>query len=117
MRIKKHQLFSILLVFQCVATPSVFAGLFGPSSFSECVEKYVTKTKSNRAALILNHTCRMEFDQKKQSSDWKEYYECVRSNLKNVEQDNAATILTRSCQEKHSKLFYIDSLGRYVPIE
>lgn len=93
------------------------AGWFGPSDFSECAEKYVKRAKSNRAAVILNYTCRMQFDQKKQSSEWKSYFDCVRDNLEDVSQDNAASLLVRACQEKHQQLFYIDKHGRYKPIE
>jgi hypothetical protein len=98
----------IATIFNCCALVSStgLAGWFGPSNYSECVEKYVKGAKSNRAAVILNYTCRMEFDQQKRSTDWKNYYDCVRGNLEDVEQDSAALFLLRSCQEKHAKLFY-----------
>lgn len=108
---------SIALLFFISSTCDCFGGWFGPSDFSGCVEKYVKPSKSHRAAVILNYTCRMQFDQKKQSAVWISYYDCVRDNLKDVEQDTAAYLLTRSCQEKHRQLFYIDQSGLYQPIE
>lgn len=107
---------AVLVCFLLIST-AAHAGWFGPSNFSGCVEKYVKRAKSNRAAIILNYTCRMQFDQNKQSADWKSYYDCVRDNLEDVEQDNAASLLVISCQEKHRQLFYIDQFGFYRPIE
>lgn len=109
------QITAIFICFSLIS-PAALAGWFGPSDFSGCVEKYVKRAKSNRAAVILNYTCRMQFDQKKQSADWISYYDCVRDNLEDVEQDNAASLLVRSCQEKHRQLFYIDQSGFYQPI-
>jgi hypothetical protein len=108
---------TIVSFFYTLMSSAAFAGWFDPSNFSECAEKYVKRAKSNRAALILNYTCRMQFDQNKQSSDWKSYYDCVRNNLEDVEQDNAASLLVRSCQERYRQLFYLDQNGFYKPIE
>lgn len=92
----------------CLMPPVANAGWFGPSNYSECVEKYVKKAKCNRAAIILAITCRMQFDENKQSSEWGKYYDCVRDNLEDVEQDQAAVVLTNSCKKKYPQLFYID---------
>lgn len=108
---------SVFLVCFFSMPSTALAAWFGPSDFSGCVEKYVKGVKSSRAAYILNSTCRMQFDQKKQSADWNSYYDCVRDNLEDVENDNAASLLLRSCQKKHRQLFYIDQVGFYQPIE
>ena len=107
---------SVIFVFLFFISPTAFAGWFSPSNYSECVEKYVKQSKSNRAAIILSRTCRQEFTDDVQSSDWKKYYSCVRGNLKDVEQDSAASVLVRSCQEKYSDLFFITDDGRYLPM-
>jgi len=90
----------VSVVFLCffLISPSAHAVWFSPSNYSECVEKYVKPSKSKRAAAILNHTCRQQFTENIQSSDWEKYYSCVRSNLKNVEIDHAASLLVRSCR-------------------
>jgi hypothetical protein len=103
----RHLKLAVMFIYSFLIPSACLAGWFGPSNFSECVEKYVKQAKSNHAALILGHTCRMQLNQNKQSSEWESYYSCVRDNLEDVEQDKAALFFVISCQEKHRHLFYI----------
>ena len=114
----RHIFKYFILNVSIILTPfCAIAGFFGPSSYSDCVEKYVKVAKCDNSVFILNRTCIMQFDENKNSPDWKVYYKCVRKNLANVDQEKSAYILTRSCQKKHSNLFYLDWRGFYVPIE
>ncbi len=107
-KFKKVQLAFVFLMM--LISNSAFAGWFYPSDYPECVDKYVSKAKSERAAIILRSTCDMEFKQNKNSDEWKEFYSCVRDKLKDIAIDRAAIIVYHSCKEKYSKLFPKDPL-------
>jgi hypothetical protein len=100
---KNRQLAIIFLMM--LISKAVFAGWFYPSDYPECVDKYVSKSKSERAAIILRNTCDKEFKQNQNSDEWKEFYSCVRDDLKDIAIDRVAIIVFHSCKEKYSKLF------------
>lgn len=66
----------LVAVFVLLLIPGmVQAGwLWGPSNYTECVAKYVAPAKCKRAAYMLNSTCIMEYEEKKDSWSWQAFY-------------------------------------------
>ena len=65
----RHIFKYFILNVSIILTPfCAIAGFFGPSSYSDCVEKYVKGAKCDNAVFILNRTCIMQFDENKNFS-------------------------------------------------
>ena len=129
----KLKILLIIFIFYFVfLLQSVGAGwLFGPSNYDECILQYIKNSNNNYAIAKIKKACRDKFyipyvpkKKKKQADpnkiDWdavfteidkreiwsKKMCSCILENMKNVDNNQAAFLIYKSCSEKTGEWRY-----------
>ena len=103
-----------LLLLLTVVPCNVYAGLFGPSNYDECVAKYTKNTESNTAVTVIAYACKNKFIEKVNS----DYSDCVFDYVPSVVSDSAATIVANACKYKYiekTRIKYANCILDEVP--
>lgn len=91
-----------LIAEPAAADQSVVLGLFninsGPSTYQECLEKYVKPVHNKNVAKHLKNTCVAEFLIKRNDKASLDYYDCVREGLDDVKTNFSAISIVNGCR-------------------
>jgi hypothetical protein len=99
----KSQLAIYLLITSAMIPGNVYAGLFGPSNYDECVAEYIPKNITKRGVPIVIAACRMKFIENIQE----DYANCIFKYVPEIESSQAVSYVQAACRMK-----YIENTGK-----
>jgi len=77
--------------------------LSGPSSLTQCVDKYVAPQKGETAARILSIACNNLFSKDRKSGVNTEYLKCIFDRVPGIETKSGALAARLACESEHLK--------------
>ena len=83
-----------------LSVTTVNAGWFGPSTFEECIDKYIVSAKTNYASDAVIMSCSLEFKKKKTDAKYKSYYKCIRQDVVKAQSEKSAKIMAYRCKSR-----------------
>lgn len=89
---------SIIFVFTLYFLWAIYACSSEPANTEECIEKYMTGVRNDKAAGEIDRACRGLFDA--DTADDR-YYRCVLNDMTAAETDKDVNIILRRCTMKN----------------